>query len=82
MGGESLIGVYTIEELASLTGISKRRIYRWRRRGIVAGPTGGRCYARWPEASIRDIERIKRDVLDSRVTFDEFKERLDHESQA
>lgn len=64
-----------------MTGVSRSQIRRWTRQGALPGPVAGtgRRYAQYDDAYVRLVERIKRVVLDDRVTLDEFAERRAHE---
>lgn len=66
-------------ELESLSGIKRRTIEKYRRLGLLPDPVGKGRAARWPEAAMTILRRIKAEVLDSRVTLAEFAERLDYE---
>lgn len=74
--GRQLGPVYTILDLISHTGVSRRTLRWWRETGILHRPNGGRGANAWYDDShIRQIERIKRDLRDGKVTIADLRDR-------
>ncbi len=59
--------MYTMTEVESLTGVSRRQIRRWRELGLLDPPVGASrgVAARWTDSHVRAIQRIKDEYLDS-----------------
>lgn len=70
---------YTMQDITTLTGVKRSTLYKWREWGLLPAPVGGKRYARYDDAYLRLVERIKRELVDQRITYKEFAERLAYE---
>lgn len=73
--------LYTRTEVESWTGISRRTLRWWIAQGLVPRPLGWGRSAHYTDSHIRSIERVKRDLWDSRVTIADLRDRYNPEAE-
>jgi transposase-like protein len=69
---------YSLAEVAQMTGVSRTTLYKWRELRLIPGPIAGTRTrnARYDDAYVRAVQRVKDDLVDQRTTRKEFAERL------
>ena len=74
--------IYTMEDLMSITGLTRRTIRLWVQKGVIPpSPVRGREGPHWSEEHLQAIRRVQK-IREQQVTLDDLAERFGYREDA